>query len=108
MQLATTNFPDIGNSTTVYGSFLSFIIIFPCGLTAENLANSSFNQTSLVLKGAQFLKFIMLPVLLVSNTFHSYFSFLVSVVNCKFGCSKFAARSTLSGSPFTVLTISST
>ena len=51
--------------------FCRFIIIFPCGLTAENLANSSFNHTYLVLKGAQLLKFSMLPVLLVSDTFHS-------------------------------------
>ena len=43
--------------------FHRFVIIFPCGPTAENPVNSSFNHTSSLLKGAQLLKVSVVPVL---------------------------------------------
>ena len=88
--------------------------------------DSSFNHTSLVLKGAQLLKLSMVSVS-VGFLYHPQLIFLflsiiickpknanfpdvfgVFFVNCKLGCSKFSARNTSSGSPLTILTISST
>ena len=106
--------------------FHSFIIFFPCWRTAENPVNSFLNHISLVPKGAQLLKFSMVPVsvgfwyhpqlifllllVLICKSKKSNFTFVfgVSIVNCQFECSKCAARGTFSGSPFNVLTISST